>query len=102
MRIRSVFLSVVILSVSSTNAANLILANRSWGSIPLNIPGVMNPNLNPKSTSGVTLTRGQQIFFSYKGKQTLLLKIDAEKDGDIIVVDELIAQRREALEKEPK
>lgn len=74
--------------------------NNSDRSIPLQIPGVMNPNLSPRSNSGVTLTGGQEIFFTYRGKKTLLLRICDEKPGDIVLVDEVIAKRTAALDAE--
>lgn len=40
----------------------LKLVNGSAQSIPLVIPGVMNPNLSPFSKSGVELKVGQRIF----------------------------------------
>jgi len=43
------------------------LRNSSLKSIPLKIPGVMNPNLSPDSNSVVSLKIGQKIFFRHKG-----------------------------------
>jgi hypothetical protein len=42
--------------------------NGSLFSIYLSIPGVMNPNLSPKSNSGVSLDAGQVVYFFPKGK----------------------------------
>lgn len=69
------------------------LLNKSLKSIPLKIPGVMNPNLSPMSRSGVSLKVGQKIFFSYKGKKRILLIVDAGLEGQKIVVDQLIKER---------
>ena len=42
--------------------------NGSFASIYLNIPGIMNPNLSPKSNSGVSLDVDQVVYFFPKGK----------------------------------
>jgi hypothetical protein len=42
--------------------------NGSFSPIYLSIPGVMNPNLSPKSNSGVSLDVGQVVYFFPKGK----------------------------------
>lgn len=74
------------------------LANKSVKSIPLIIPSVMNPNLSPMSNSGVDLKIGQKIFFKKGGKKYLLLEVDTTiKDGDVIVVNKLLAERKRAL-----
>ena len=74
--------------------------NDSSRSIPLEIPGVMNPNLNAKSNSGVELEGGQEVFFTNRGRKTLLLRICNEKAGDTILVNELIARRTAELDAE--
>jgi len=66
------------------------LRNNSLKSIPLWIPGVMNPNLSPVSNSGVGLRVGQKVYFKYRGKKTVLLEVDASNDGQIIEVSQLI------------
>ena len=54
----------------------------------------MNPNLSPKSKSGVDLKVGQEIFYKYKGRKRLLLRVNNNiKDGDIIDVKELIEEK---------
>lgn len=74
------------------------LANRSLKSIPLVIPSVMNPNLSPQSKSGVNLRIGQKILFKKEGKKYLLLEVDNSiKDGDIIIVNKLLTERKRAL-----
>ena len=80
-------------------AADLTFKNTSMSSIPLQIPGVMNPNLSPMSSSGVSLDKGQKVFFIYKGERTLLLEISNQKDGDVIIVNELIKARKAYLDK---
>jgi hypothetical protein len=47
------------------------LRNNGLKAVPLEIPGVMNPNLSPLSNSGVDLAVGQQIFFRHRGKRYL-------------------------------
>jgi hypothetical protein len=81
-------------------SVNLTFRNNSFPSIPLQIPGVMNPNLSPKSNSGVTLEGGQEIFFTYRGRKTLLLRICDEKPGEVVAVDEVIAKRTAELDAE--
>jgi len=58
----------------------------------------MNPNLSPESRSGVTLERGQKVYFKVNGRRALLLEITDEKDGQVIVVNDLIAKRTAELE----
>ena len=74
------------------------LTNESLKSIPLIIPDVMNPNLSPKSSSGVTLRMGQKIYFKKKLKRYLLLEVtDAIADGQQIEVSQLINKRKKEL-----
>lgn len=84
-------------SGGSALAANLSFENRSDMSIPLEIPGVMNPNLSPNSKSGVTLERGQKVYFRLDGRRALLLEIKDEQDGQIVVVNALVAKRTAEL-----
>jgi hypothetical protein len=95
MRTLTASLTLALLAALATPAwaANLTLENRSNRSLPLEIPGVMNPNLSPRSTSGVTLEPGQKVYFRHRGKRELLLEIRNEKDGDVIVVNEVLARR---------
>ncbi|TDQ18497.1 hypothetical protein DFQ04_0299 [Algoriphagus boseongensis] len=73
----------------------LTFYNSSKSSIPLIIPGVMNPNLNPMSTSGVALKIGQEVFFKVNGKKYLLLKIDnTYQDGQVLDIPTLIKVRK--------
>ncbi len=83
----------------SVSAVDLNFENRSLASISLQIPSVMNPNLSPNSSSGVTLHKGQEVFFIFQGKKTLLLRVENEKDGEVVVIDQLIAKRIAELEK---
>jgi len=74
------------------------LRNNSPKSIPLIIPNVMNPNLSPFSNSGVDLKIGQEIIFKNKGRKYVLLTISSDiKDGDVIMVNELLKERKKVL-----
>lgn len=67
------------------------LENNTAQSIPLRIPGVMNPNLSPFSRSGVDLPNGQKIFLDLNGKQIPLLTVtDSIPHGARIDVATLI------------
>jgi len=69
------------------------LRNETLKSIPLIIPGVMNPNLSPQSNSGVRLKIGQEIKYKKGGRAHLLLVVDQSiKEGDVLLVGERIAQ----------
>ncbi|MEL0335122.1 MAG: hypothetical protein VW980_04945 [Flavobacteriales bacterium] len=69
------------------------LRNETLRSIPLIIPGVMNPNLSPQSNSGVRLMVGQEIKYKKGGRAHLLLVVDDSiKEGDVLFVGERIAQ----------
>ena len=67
------------------------LHNTSLKSIPLQIPGVMNPNLSPMSSSGVSLRKGQKIYYKKGVRKILILEVDATiQEGDKIDVARLI------------
>jgi hypothetical protein len=51
------------------------LENNTAQSLPLRIPGVMNPNLTPFSRSGVDLPNGQEIYTNVNGKRILILTV---------------------------
>ena len=53
----------------------IYLENNTAQTLPLRIPGVMNPNLSPFSRSGVDLPNGQKIYFELKGKRILILTV---------------------------
>lgn len=74
------------------------LENNTAQSLPLRIPGVMNPNLSPFSRSGVDLPNGQKIYLDLKGKKVLILTVaDSIPHGARIDVATLIEK---ALNKE--
>lgn len=85
---------------SATNKENeglvdFVLVNSSLKSIPLIIPGVMNPNLSPKSNSGVNLRIGQEIYFREKGRKYLLFVVNESiLKGEKVDVPDLIRKRK--------
>lgn len=89
---------------TSQRYVNFTLHNSSLKSIPLVIPGVMNPNLSPLSDSGVGLQMGQPVYFRQKGRDVLLFKVDENfQEGERIDVPELIRKRKQELgDAEPK
>jgi len=78
---------------SNKSTISFTLHNSSLVSVPLIIPGVMNPNLSPLSNSGVGLKMGQKIYYKKGGKRKLLLVVDENiEQGDKIDVPRLIKQ----------
>ena len=75
------------------------LRNNSLKSIPLIIPGVMNPNLSPVSNSRVSLKIGQKILFKYKGKKRILLIVDESYEGQKVDVAQLLKERKREIDK---
>ena len=67
------------------------LENNTAQKLPLRIPGVMNPTLDPFSRSGVDLPNGQKIFLDLSGRRILILTVsDSISQGDRIDVASLI------------
>jgi hypothetical protein len=97
------FLIILIQSASSVYAQsiNFTFHNGSLKSIPLVIPSVMNPNLNPLSNSGVSLNIGQKVFFYPYGtsnKRELLFVVDETyQQNQVLEIDELIEKRKKEL-----
>ena len=58
----------------------------------------MNPNLSPFSNSGVSLKIGQEVFFYEGKKKYLLVSVTADLEGDTIIVNELIKERKIELQ----
>ena len=73
------------------------LHNSSAKSIPLIIPGVMNPNLSPISNNGVDLKVGQEILFKQKGKTYVLLTVDNSYANKKVDVAKILRLRKEEL-----
>ncbi|MCX8486061.1 MAG: hypothetical protein ORN53_02585 [Crocinitomicaceae bacterium] len=80
---------------------NFTFHNGSLKSIPLVIPSVMNPNLNPLSNSGVSLNVGQKVYFYPYGtskKRELLFTVDESFQQDqILEIDAMIEKRKKEL-----
>ena len=82
-------------SDSDIPSVTFTLHNSSSKSIPLIIPGVMNPNLSPFSNSGVYLKKGQKIYHKKGMKKVLILTVDDSiKEGDKIDIAKLIKEKR--------
>jgi hypothetical protein len=90
------------LAHGKSQAISMTFHNGSLKSIPLNIPGIMNPNLSPLSDSGVDLEVGQKVFYfpnGKKGKKELLFEVDNTFRKDTILqIDEMIKQKKKVSE----
>jgi len=84
-------------TLAADGTMTFTLHNSSLKSIPLKIPGVMNPNLSPISDSGVSLEARQKIFFKYKNRKYLLLEVSPKLNGTKVDVAKLIEIRVEEL-----
>ena len=51
------------------------LVNNTGQTLPLHIPGIMNPKLSPYSRSGVDLPNGQKIYLDLKDNQILIFTV---------------------------
>lgn len=97
------FLILLIQSTSSLYSQNIHFTfhNGSLKSIPLVIPSVMNPNLNPLSNSGVSLNVGQKVYFYPNGtskKRELLFTVDESFQQDqVLEIDAMIEKRKKEL-----
>ncbi|WP_421875503.1 hypothetical protein [Marinoscillum sp.] len=80
----------------SAMARTYELKNSSIRSIPLIIPSVMNPNLNPFSKSTAEFESGQRIYFLYKGKEYLLLEI-SDETPITLEVNKLVKNRKREI-----
>ncbi len=100
---KSLLILIVSLFFANIKAQNIPMTfhNGSFTSIPLIIPGVMNPNLSPKSNSGLSLDVGQVVYFfpnGKKGKQEILFTVSSSwKRDTILQIDEIIKVRKKAL-----
>ena len=84
--------------ISEEEKVVFTLRNNSLTSIPLLIPGVMNPNLSPQSNSGVSLEVGQKILFKYKGKKRVLLIVDESLQGKTLNVSRLLKEKKREID----
>lgn len=87
----------LLLCMGLAKAVPFTLHNSTLYSIPLIIPGVMNPNLSPMSNSGVDLQVGQKIFFKAKGRRYLLLEVTEDLRGIELDVGQLLKERKREL-----
>ncbi len=101
---RTSILTLFLIFVASVaSAVPMRFLNKSGRYIPLEIPGVMNPNLSPFSSSGVDLAVGQKVYFFPKGKKgslqkrILLLEVTEDLAGKDLVIDDLIKARKAEL-----
>ena len=84
---------------SESSKISFTLRNASDTSIPLLIPGVMNPNLSPNSDSGVTLKIGQEILYRKNVKSRVLLVVDESiEQGSVIEISQIYADAIAGLE----
>ncbi len=101
---KKIFLPMVVgLCFASVKAQNIPMTfhNGSFFPINLSIPGVMNPNLFPKSNSGLSLDAGQVVYFfpnGIKGKKEILFTVSSSwKRDTVLQIDEIIKVRKKAL-----
>lgn len=102
---KTLFVCAAILAgtlVYGQDAIPFTFHNSSLKSIPLIIPGVMNPNLSPQSDSGVNLNIGQKVWFKNKGRRYLLLEVTEDmraEDNERVRLDiaKLVRERRKEL-----
>lgn len=95
---KSLFLTAsLLICVSFLQAVPFTLHNSTLQSIPLIIPGVMNPNLSPLSNSGVDLQVGQKIFFKVRGRRYLLLEVTEDLRDVKLDVGSLLKERKREL-----
>jgi len=93
-------LLIASLLVAGTLAAvPFTLRNNSLKAIPLEIPGVMNPNLSPMSNSGVDLCVGQEIYCTIEGERVLLIEVTEELKDQKVDVAKLIREKKKELKK---
>ena len=77
--------------VTEVDGVSFTLRNNTIKSIPLIIPSVMNPNLSPKSNSGVYLKYGQKVYLRRGVSKKLILTVDETiREGALIDVDSII------------
>jgi len=85
-------------SISYGQDVPFSLMNNGLKSIPLHIPGVMNPNLSPYSRSGVTLPVGKKVYwYPKKGKKAELFTVSPEMRNQHLSVDSIIAVRKKEM-----
>jgi len=76
---------------TANRTAGFYLVNSTAQTLPILIPGIMNPKLTPFSQSGFDLPWGQKIFLKTPGENLLLLTVsDTIRKGSLIDVADLI------------
>jgi hypothetical protein len=95
------FICTTFASQSIAQSIHFTFHNGSLKSIPLVIPSVMNPNLNPLSNSGISLNIGQNVYFYPNGtskKRELLFVVDESfQENQILEIDAMIENRKKEL-----
>ncbi len=99
----SLFFITALVSGNFSFAQNISMTFHNGLIFPiyLSIPGVMNPNLVPKSNSGVSLDAGQIVYFfpnGKKGKKEVLFTVGPTWTKDsILQIDKIIRLRKKSL-----
>lgn len=97
-----IFIALSSLIELQAQSIPMTFRNGTLKSIPLVIPGVMNPNLSPQSKSGLTLDVGQKVYFFPErkgGRRELLFEVKADWKADtIIFIDKSIEVRKKELQ----
>lgn len=84
----------------ASRTSGFYLVNTTAQTLPILIPGIMNPKLTPFSQSGVDLPWGQKIYLKTPGKNLLLLTVtDTIRKGSSIDVADLIDQALNPIDK---
>lgn len=98
------FVLTISFQTSAQKSINFTFHNESLQSIPLVIPSVMNPNLNPMSNSGISLDIGQVVYYFPNGtkekKEVLFVVDESFQNGQVLEIDELIDEKRKSLKKQ--
>jgi hypothetical protein len=77
---------------------SLKIRNTSLFPVAVDIPGLMQANFLPLSTSGASVPVGQELYFKFEGERTLLTRIEGTERVQEIVINEVVAKRRAALQ----
>jgi hypothetical protein len=97
-----ILFNLFFLVIGKSQTIPMTFHNGSLKSIPLNIPGVMNPNLSPRSDSGIELEPGQKVLYfpnGKKGKKELLFEVNGTfKKDTILQIHEIIRQKKQLSE----
>jgi hypothetical protein len=78
---------------------SLKVRNTSLFPVRADIPGLMQANFLPFSTSYAGVPVGQEIYFDFEGKRTLLLRIESAERNQEIIINEVVAKRRAELKR---